>query len=96
MRRGGGLGYASRSRVGAHACKCTDHVIASTDEHELNNKHWPSCTSQQVASSQAEVERLQGEVATLTEHKTSALLRAEYAEGMAEAAQAELIAVTKK
>ncbi|KAG2437608.1 hypothetical protein HYH02_011248 [Chlamydomonas schloesseri] len=43
-----------------------------------------------------EVSRLEGEVVALTEEKTAGLLRAEYAEGAAEAAQAELIDVTKK
>ncbi|KAG2429296.1 hypothetical protein HXX76_011064 [Chlamydomonas incerta] len=43
-----------------------------------------------------EVTRLEGEVVALTEEKTAGLLRAEYAEGAAEAAQTELIEVTKK
>eukprot|EP00198_Chlamydomonas_reinhardtii_P007043 XP_001696379.1 predicted protein [Chlamydomonas reinhardtii] len=42
------------------------------------------------------VSRLEGEVVALTEEKTAGLLRAEYAEGAAEAAQEELIEVTKK
>ncbi|KAG2496621.1 hypothetical protein HYH03_005442 [Edaphochlamys debaryana] len=43
-----------------------------------------------------QVQRLEGDVAALTGEKTAALLRAEYAEGAAEAAQAELIDTTKR
>ncbi|EFJ45230.1 hypothetical protein VOLCADRAFT_94413 [Volvox carteri f. nagariensis] len=49
-----------------------------------------------LLSAAAEVRKLQLELAQLTEERTASQLRAEYAEGAAEAAQSELAEVTRK
>ncbi|GIM13363.1 hypothetical protein Vretimale_16518 [Volvox reticuliferus] len=57
----------------------------------------PASEDHQTPKAKEEVlQKLQSEAAQLTEEKTAALLRAEYAEGAAEAAQNELMEVTRK
>ncbi|GLC36661.1 hypothetical protein PLESTM_000486600 [Pleodorina starrii] len=49
-----------------------------------------------AAAAEEEIRRLQGELAAVSEERTAAQLRAEYAEGAAEAAQGELVEVTRR